>query len=128
MRQVPNNHFVWNYSDPTRTYYVLGLDENEYGEKTLELFLRPQTNKTLHHFIDWYEGQLMVTHEIRKTISQVPLDFPVQSPETETSSTVMESSSSEPITWGTNHVRNQAEELKQLWEEAPTREIPKDTE
>jgi hypothetical protein len=121
MRQVPNNHFVWNYSDPTRTYYVLGLDEDKNGANPLELLLRPHNNKILNQFIDWYEGQLMVTHEIRETISQVP-DLPVQSLETATSSTQMESSSSELITWGARQVRNLAEELKQ-WEDTPKREL-----
>jgi hypothetical protein len=34
----------------------------------------------------------------------------------------MESSSSEPITWGATQARNQAEELRQ-WEETPTHEV-----
>jgi hypothetical protein len=124
MRQLPNDHFVWNYSDPTRTYYVLGLDEDKIGTNPLELFLRPHHNKTLTQFLDWYEGQLMVTHEIRQTIYPVHTEWhlPVESVETATSSTQMESSSSEPITWGATQVRNQAEELRK-WEETPTHEV-----
>jgi hypothetical protein len=26
MRQIPDNHYIWKYSDPTRTYYVQDLD------------------------------------------------------------------------------------------------------
>jgi hypothetical protein len=127
MRQVPDNHYVWKYSDLTRTYYVLGLDENKHGENPLELILRPQTNKTLlHQFIDWYEKKLMVTYELRKTIPQALLNSPEKSTEAESSSTMIESSSSEPITWGTNHVRDHEAEWKQ-WQETGTREIPKDT-
>ncbi len=80
MRQLPDEHYVWRYTDPTRTYYV---NEDNYEGNPLELLLRPHTNQTLNHFIDWHEGQLMVTHEIRKTISRFSLDSPYQPMEME---------------------------------------------
>ncbi len=129
MRQVPDNHYIWKYSDPTRTYYVQGLGEDRHGDNPLELLLRPQTNKILHQFIDWYEKQLMITYELRKTIppifAQVILDSLEPPTDTQTSSIAIESSSSGPTTWGNSRARNHAEELKQ-WQETPTQDNIKD--
>jgi hypothetical protein len=129
MRQVPDDHYVWKYRDPTRTYYVLGLDEDQHGDNPLDLLLRPHTHQALHQFLDWYERQLLVTYELRQTITptlpQVKPDSPVLPTEDEGSSTAIESSSSATLTWGHSHVRNHAEELKQ-WQESPTRDTLKD--
>jgi hypothetical protein len=125
MRQIPDNHYVWKYRNPTRTYYVMGLDEDQHGDNPFELLLRPQTHKTLHQFIDWYEQQLMVAYELRQTIppihTQDLLESPVISKDAHSSNSALESSSSEPITWGNRQVRDHAEELRQ-WQETPTRE------
>ena len=84
MRQVPDNHYVWKYSNPTRTYYVQGLDENRNGDNPLELLLRPQNDTILHQFIDWYENQLMVAYELRQTISPLSPQVLLDSPEPST--------------------------------------------
>jgi hypothetical protein len=46
---------------------------------------------------------------------------PAISTDDHSSSSAIESSSSEPIAWGKNHVRDHTEELRQ-WQETPTRE------
>ncbi len=52
MRQIPDNHYVWKYRNPTRTYYVMGLDADQHGENPFDLLLRPTTSQSLHQFID----------------------------------------------------------------------------
>ena len=96
----------------------MGLDEDQHGENPLDLLLRPHTHQALQQFLDWCERQLMVTYELRQTITPiltpVKLDSPVLPTEEEGSSTVIESSSSATLTWGHSHVINHAEEQAQL--------------
>ncbi len=62
----------------------LGLDEDRHGDNPLELLLRPQTNKILRQFIDWYENQLLVTYELRQTIPPIFTQVIIGSPEQST--------------------------------------------
>jgi hypothetical protein len=51
MNQLPNNHYVWGYPDPTRVYYTY-----EQGDKW-----EGTTNDEYQHkkdFIQWYDSQL----------------------------------------------------------------------
>jgi hypothetical protein len=59
MSTVPENHYVWNYLDPTRTHYI----NNDQDEDQLNT----EENRTLNNFIDWYDLLLMTIHELKRT-------------------------------------------------------------
>ena len=99
MTTLPDNHYVWHFSDPTLTYYST---EEEIGEE-----LNNSENATLNNFIAWYDAHLPVLVDIRNNASKqcfTSSNFPRTGD--------WESSSVEPIKWGKQVKPNHEEDLK----------------
>ncbi len=50
MSTIPDNHYVWNYLDPTRTHYINNDQDDDQ--------LNNGEHRTLNNFIDWYDQLL----------------------------------------------------------------------
>jgi hypothetical protein len=100
MRNLPNDHPVWRYMQPTDTYcYIHGINTRDVNR--------------LDGFIKWYDTHIHVMHEMQGRTMEPDHDHDEQVDAHQD----WERSSNEPITWGQIKARDHEEELRQ-WNES----------
>ena len=98
MNELPADHPVWRYMNPTATYCQI------HGIYTRDI-------NGPHQFITWYDTHIHVMYEMKERRMEPHQEAQVDAPQ------ASGSTSSAQITWGQTRPRNHEEELKQ-WNES----------